>query len=683
MQRWIALAFSVVVCSPFTAPADELSATLGQPLREVSHAVDVKLKDGVATLRVRRSFANAGSKHEEAVVDVDLPEGAAATGLRIRASGQWFDGQLLEAEKARQLYEELTGMGVHTPRDPALLQWMGTGHLRLQVFPIPPGCAGTVEYTLTAATTYQGGKYRLKYAAGFREPKLALPVLRLFPEAPRTPLQLGRSAVAAGQPLPVGRRAEAERPTTEESSEEDAGDETDDEVTISVAPPRMDAVAARLGRAVAGPGKEIMRLELDAAPQLRPLPRKLSVVFVVDASYSIGEQGIRAQLEVARAFLRHVPDARFELVLFRRHASRLVGELAPAKSFDAQLQLAIAARRLEPGNGSAFDEGLRLAARALQGRRGPRMIVMFSDGLLRPSFRNAMAHRELARSPGTIAHLVIPDHDGELEEERDDEHPLAAVAARSGGVLLHISGVTPERSQKLGPIALGLVRPTRIDGFRIEGLPEGTIEELPPALVEGTGLREMRSLDRAPRQLVLQGKIWARPFRRVVAVSPSFSKVTAALVFGSELHDSLEPEEQMRLARLGHAVSPVTSYLSMEPGVRPSTEGIDRGLLGSMSGGGGGYGLGTLASRGAGRFRKPPDLKELLADGVKRCVAQHRPAAGWVARLDVETTLDEIVDVTLRDHETPLRRCLVEEIWKVRLGPQFDEEAASFELVLP
>ena len=38
----------------------------------------------------------------------------------------------------------------------------------------------------------------------------------------------------------------------------------------------------------------------------------------------------------------------------------------------------------------------------------------------------------------------------------------------------------------------------------------------------------------------------------------------------------------LRLARVGRAVSPVTSYLSMEPRVRPSTEGIDRDSVDSL-----------------------------------------------------------------------------------------------------
>ncbi|EFK95965.1 secreted protein, partial [sediment metagenome] len=48
-----------VLAAGLTAPApghaDTFTATLGQPLREVSHAVELRLEDGVATYTVRRS----------------------------------------------------------------------------------------------------------------------------------------------------------------------------------------------------------------------------------------------------------------------------------------------------------------------------------------------------------------------------------------------------------------------------------------------------------------------------------------------------------------------------------------------------------------------------------------------------------------------------------------------------
>lgn len=167
------------------AAADSLSATLGQPLKEVAHKVDIRLKSGVASYRVRRTFYNAGKRHEEASLAISLPYGAAATGLRIRGKKQWFNGELMERTKAAALYRKLTGLGPHAPRDPALLHWVWTNQIHLQVFPVPPGRRATVEYTLTVPTRYNAGRYTLSYPRHSGHKNLAVPVLRIFPDGKR------------------------------------------------------------------------------------------------------------------------------------------------------------------------------------------------------------------------------------------------------------------------------------------------------------------------------------------------------------------------------------------------------------------------------------------------------------------------------------------------------------------
>jgi len=170
---------------------------------------------------------------------------------------------------------------------------------------------------------------------------------------------------------------------------------------------------------------------------------------------------------------------------------------------------------------------------------------------------------------------------------------------------------------------------------------------------------------------VLSGKVWARPFRRVVPATRAFSRTTAALVFSLGKHGSLEPKEMMKVARASRAVSPVTSYLAIEPGVRPSTEGLD-GLIDHAFGeayGVGGLGLVGTGRGGGGSFN---DMGDLVSGLVERCVKAHRPAAGWTATLSVETTVREIVDVKLQTSlRGPLGRCVVEGAWKVRLPPDY------------
>lgn len=79
----------VVALTAAPAAADVLGSALDQPLTEVSHAVDVAVVDGIATYKVQRVFANAGTKADEVRLEIDLPYGGAATGLRIRARDRW------------------------------------------------------------------------------------------------------------------------------------------------------------------------------------------------------------------------------------------------------------------------------------------------------------------------------------------------------------------------------------------------------------------------------------------------------------------------------------------------------------------------------------------------------------------------------------------------------------------
>ena len=806
------------VASP--AAADTLEATLRQPLREVSHAVDVHLKNGVAVYTVRRSFANPGKRHDEASLRITMPFGAAATGLRIRSGTRWYKGELMERQKAARLYQKLTGLGPHTPRDPALLQWVWANEVHLQVFPVPPGGTATVEYTLTAPTRYAEGRYTLSYPRHNGHANLAAPVVRVYPEAPRAAISVDGRLAARAQPVvfskPItrplpgdltrdgrasytvsslevterGRVASASvavdirhtfrgdlrvrlvtpagsvhalhnrsggsknhvRKTYEvklppgtpaagkwslvvsDHAGMDVGQLVAWSVTlqpgrrrittraralpliiadapsfsgaagaavIQVTPPRINTLLGRLGRVVAAPEKQFTRLELDLAPKLSRLPKNLSVVFVVDASHSIGPQGIKAQLAVARAYLTHVPGAHFEVVLYRRYAARMGGSFASARSFESALAGARRRGLLKPGNGSALDEGLRLATRLLRQRLLPRrrprrrpgrgraqgMIVMLSDNLLRPDWNNRDALRQLAYLPRDVtAHVVIPgvDSSDPVIEKRDDSHDLAPIAAAHGGVLLKIEGLPPKRPKALGRVVLGLVRPIRIDNVKLTG-PGVTRDSglsVPDVLNEGIGVREMVQRKSSPRWVMLEGKIWARTFRRLLRVERGFSRASAAFVFSHDLHKDLSNAEMMKVALLGRAVSPVTSYLAIEPGVRPSRAGIDRGLggLGGMGSGGGGGGFG-IAHRG---IRTPPDLKALIAPHVKRCVARHRPAAGWSVTLTVHTTHDEIVDVIPnRRRRSPLQKCLVEGTWTVRLTKAFNLEREVFSVMLP
>lgn len=806
----VLLALALAPLLAASAAADVLQSALGEPLYEVSHAVEVSVADGIATYKVQRVFANPGKRADEARLDIDLPYGGAATGLRIRARQQWYEGELMEAEAAARLYHELTGRGPWKPKDPALLYWQWADKLALQIFPVLPGATSTVEYTLTVPTRYSGGKVVLSYPRLGAEAadNLAVPVFRIKPGwgDATTRIEIDGRRVATDAPLVLAKPVEpgwlAAIPhdssasyvssviTVEDSDKAkaklrtakvtldlehtyksdlrvelyppgatepldvfdgqgggdndvrgtfdvalpagtklagdwrlvmsdhaaldagtlsswslqlgsgagqikaDAGDvpvfipdapenASDGGVAmISVAPPRIDELTARLGRVLASPSHAFGRLEVDVAPELRPLPKRAQLVFVLDASRSMTAAGLDAELGLVKAYVGHLPDADVELVLYRRTATRLFGSFVPARELDARLTAARAAGKLTPGNGSALDEGARVAAAALAGRTGPRRIVLVSDHLLRGRWDNRAALAALAAAPkDTVVHLIATDVRGGEDPTltRDDTDALAPVPLGHHGIFARLTG--PERAGKnLPAMVLGLVRPVQLDSFAIEGfdLSEGNYDDtIPATLREGAGLRlVVRSKD-APAKVTLTGMIWGDRYRKVVSADAAFSKAAAGWVFSEDDHHDLSNEEMMKVAMMGRAVSPVTSYVAFEPGTRPSTIGLERfgvGGLGSVGYGSGGGSLGT-------RMRTPPDPMPLVAAAAQRCVERLHPPAGWSVRLTMESTYDEVVDVVVDDgSSSPLVTCLTDAVWAANLTDDFDLERETFTL---
>lgn len=435
---------------------------------------------------------------------------------------------------------------------------------------------------------------------------------------------------------------------------------------IEIAPPAIDTVAARLGRVVASSRSGFARLELDMAPELRPLPEKASVVFVLDASISAGDSGLEEQLRIMRAYLSHVPDASVEVVAVDRAARRGFGRFVRLDELDDAIERAARRGRLALGNGSALEVGLSLAADVLHGQRGPKRIVALTDELLRTRFENAMAQRSLSRAPdSTIAHVAAL-RGGDAELTRADGHPLASIPASQHGVFFVLEQ-TGREDKELAPALLGMVRPVAIDHFAVSGIDLSSARAVPKTMPEGEGYRAMTHDAAPPSRVVLTGKIWAEDFRRVVRNTPHFDEATAAFVFSEDEYGELTEDEMRTVAFKGRAVSPVTSYLATEPGVRPSWDGLEGYGVGEAFGVGG---MGTGAPRiRVAAARRPPDMPAELGPGIRACAAKHGLAKGWSVELDVETTWREIVDVQLASkHDADAGTCITEAVWETELG---------------
>ncbi|MCC7086681.1 MAG: VWA domain-containing protein [Pirellulales bacterium] len=97
--------------------------------------ISAKLQQQIAKVQVSQSFVNTGSRQMEVEFVFPLPYDGAIDQLTLLVDGKEFPARLFDAKAARTMYEEI----VRSNKDPALLEWMGTGLFKTSVFPVPPG----------------------------------------------------------------------------------------------------------------------------------------------------------------------------------------------------------------------------------------------------------------------------------------------------------------------------------------------------------------------------------------------------------------------------------------------------------------------------------------------------------------------------------------------------------------
>src|SRR5205085_545073 len=116
------------------------------PLAMLDHHVTIAIEDQVAVTRVEQSFRNHTDRALEATYLFPVPAGASVRKFSLWVDGKETAGELVEADKARQIYTDI----VRRTQDPALLEYMGSRLFRLRIFPVPPKGDQKVALSYTA-----------------------------------------------------------------------------------------------------------------------------------------------------------------------------------------------------------------------------------------------------------------------------------------------------------------------------------------------------------------------------------------------------------------------------------------------------------------------------------------------------------------------------------------------------
>lgn len=611
---------------------------------QTTSAGDVELFKNRAEVSVMVSIENPTETAIEAQLGVSIGEGA-ATGLAMRSplgANLWSEGELDRGEAALARYLKMSPTPVSASPLSAILSWTSAGYLDLRMS-VPARKTQFVSYKFVAPVTYAAGVYRYELPQldasipGFVNVHLADKKGTLTIDDVASPDGIGRVRIDASHVLTYT------VPTTEPAIGE-----------IAILPTKE--------------GEAYVDFHVDLSPHVAEVPEDARVVVLLDASRSVSAEDGAAIVSAARSYLHAFDghDARVALVTFDRGARVLGADPTAPFAASADADTTLGALTLPRGNGSNLDVALAKATELLAAEAGPKRVVLFTD--LATADRLVPADLTAKVPGGAILHIArIHAAYGALS--RDDETPWAALPKATGG--LAWEGAASEDDEHHRSVFEELARPKRLENARVAPVVDGMKTEL-GAVPEGT--RISSAAFRAPVDtavLTVDGELWSQPFHKVFAPSASYRKLAASFVFANSTYEHLDPEALVTFANVARVVTPVTSLVTKDAANAPfeletfGTGGFGGIGIGSSSCGCCGVGIGTTGTLGSGFDPEAWLHREVGA--IK--VACDSTGGGEV---DVESTLDEIVDVHVTGASTDAAStCIAERVWSLTLDAAF------------
>ncbi len=132
------------------------------PIRQLAiryHHVTVTIQDQLAVTHIDQVFFNPNPWDVEGLYMFPIPIDAAISSFTLWIDGEPVQGQILEAEQAKQQYWEI----VNSLQDPALLEYIDRGAFQAHIFPIPSQGERRIEIEYVQTLAAENGLVRYVY----------------------------------------------------------------------------------------------------------------------------------------------------------------------------------------------------------------------------------------------------------------------------------------------------------------------------------------------------------------------------------------------------------------------------------------------------------------------------------------------------------------------------------------
>ncbi|MDQ3693881.1 MAG: VWA domain-containing protein [Chloroflexota bacterium] len=361
----------IIVEPPGCDPVCPGPVRIGDQLVVRSHRVDVAIADQVAVTRIDQVFHNPNDWAAEGTYIFPVPVDAAIADFAMWVDGERIEANLLDAEEARRIYDEI----VRELRDPALLEYIGTGAIQASVFPIPPGEDRRIEIEYGQVIPAEQGLSRYLYPLNterFSARPLEQVSVRVEVES-EAPV---RAIYSPSHDIAISREDDFHFVAGYEAT--DVHPATDFELFYNVSPDLVGANLVSYYDPVTNEGYFMLL----AAPGIERASDDeviaKDVVIVLDTSGSMeGEKIVQAKAALSYVLTHLNPEDRFNIVRFSTGANDYAPDLAPA----AEAGEAIAWIERQEANGGTDINLALLNGLAMVEPERPTILLFLTDGL--------------------------------------------------------------------------------------------------------------------------------------------------------------------------------------------------------------------------------------------------------------------------------------------------------------
>lgn len=288
------------------------------------HHVTVTVEDQLAITQVDQVFYNPNDWAIEGTYLFPIPVEATLTSFKLWVDGKAVQGEVLEAEKARQKYEEI----VATLRDPALLEYIDRGAVQARIFPIPPRAERQI--TLEYAQVLPMEENLLQYLYPLSTEKFSVqPIESVVVNVNlrfTTPI---RAIYSPSHPVSVMQKSATEA----QVSYEESFVRPDQDFSLLISLGQSEAIHLFTFRDPDDRSEQdgTFLLLLAPSPAAEPEPIAKDILIVLDRSGSMDGEKFAQALQAIQYILDHLhPEDRFSILAFSTNVLQYQATLRPA-----------------------------------------------------------------------------------------------------------------------------------------------------------------------------------------------------------------------------------------------------------------------------------------------------------------------------------------------------------------